>query len=197
MRLACLALLLLLAAPVQAQTADWQRAARLEDRARVELIPAILAAALAPRPADAYSGITAEELAQVLTRPALPVDARTLPGEWRCRGIQGSTLGVFAYSYFRCRIVAAGATLKFEKLTGSQRKSGQLYPDGPERMVMLGGSTVNQEPQRGYAATGSEERLAANAVGILTRTGPDAALMVFPEEGEAYELYEMRRAPAR
>ena len=96
--------------------------------------------------ADAAAGGHAHEVAAegVLLQPdAGLADPRPPAGDYRCRfiklGSQGSVpLSFVAYPWFQCRIQDQGETLRFTKLTGSQRPSGTFYPENRLRMIFLG-----------------------------------------------------------
>ncbi|MGJ8529180.1 DUF4893 domain-containing protein [Maritalea sp.] len=51
------------------------------------------------------------------------------PGNYKCRTIKlgGNISALVSYSFFDCRISADGEQLKLEKLTGSQRFTGELF----------------------------------------------------------------------
>jgi hypothetical protein len=121
-----------------------------------------------------------------------PMQEQDLLGRWRCRSIQVSRYGIFRYPYFNCRISSRGDTLFFEKTSGSQRKSGRLYPNDAFSYIFIGASTVNEEPQRRYRRSESRDLRKFNVVGRFVRKG-DRVIAVFPEEGNTYEVYELKR----
>ena len=60
-----------------------------------------------------------------------PVTGGSVTGDWRCRTIKlGGMTPSITYSWFRCRISDEGGNLSFEKLSGTQRMQGTLYPEG-------------------------------------------------------------------
>jgi hypothetical protein len=127
---------------------------------------------------------------------ALPVKRSELVGSWRCRSIQASSLGIFAYPFFRCRISESPEGLRFQKVTGSQRRSGYLFEDGGRRFVFLGGQHVNDDPARFYSGMSGDfdgEDLAMDTAGILQKKGKDRFLMILDAGPEKYELYELVR----
>ena len=81
-----------------------------------------------------------------------------LKGNWRCRTIKlgGMTPDVI-YGWFRCRISMKGGAPYFEKLSGSQRTSGVLYPEGGG-FVYLGASYVTGEKPHAYSGIGCRDR---------------------------------------
>ena len=147
-------------------------------------------------PADAYGLADLPQVRELLAAPSLPLQRSELPGDWRCRSLQVGQLGVFVYPFFRCRIRKDKDKLFFEKLTGSQRRSGEIFEDPPNRFVLLGGQTVNEDPQRPYSATmkdWDEEDLDGDTIGVLTRKGKDRLLMILDATADSYELYELVR----
>ena len=127
-----------------------------------------------------------------------PVDAGTLAGDWRCRSLQGSEWGVFVYPWFKCRISGTPAALQFAKLTGSQRRQGTLHADGDaQRLVFIGASTVNDDPNPGYSFDPANGRIGegeADSVGVLYRLAPKRLLMVLDATADrGFELYELTR----
>ena len=63
----------------------------------------------------------------------------TLTGKWRCRTIKlGGLTPDVVYSWFNCRISHRDGGLFFEKVTGSQRVAGVLYPREEGGYVLLG-----------------------------------------------------------
>lgn len=92
------------------------------------------------------------------------------PGDYRCRTIKlgskkGNTSAYTAYDWFRCRIEATPAGLKFSKVSGSQRPAGLLFPDTDRRMVLLGSLALGDEPTTGAYGVRPERDLA----GVLER----------------------------
>jgi Domain of unknown function (DUF4893) len=122
---------------------------------------------------------TAIELLKPQDRPFKEKD---LLGKWRCRSIQASDLGVIVYPFFNCRFIRKDGKLFFEKTTGSQRRSGYLYPSAGDHMVFLGSLTMNDDVNSGeYTDT----------VGVLVRKAGDRFLLIIDATKEGYELYEI------
>jgi hypothetical protein len=81
---------------------------------------------------------------RALPRPLPP------PGRYRCRTVKLGTAGAtgpayVAYPAFACRIVREEGALRFEKLGGSQRASGQIYRHDSARGVFLGTLALGDE----------------------------------------------------
>jgi hypothetical protein len=135
-----------------------------------------------------FVGISPLTVRSMLDRPPVALDQRQLAGDWRCRSVQFSRQGAFGYPPFQCRIRATPAGLFFEKTSGSQRLSGLLYPDDEQHLVLLGGTTANQDPQRSYRGDGD----ANDVVGRLYQTGRNRLMLIYTGS-RGPQLYEMTR----
>jgi uncharacterized protein DUF4893 len=111
-----------------------------------------------------------------------PFKEKDLLGKWRCRSIKANNLIVIAYPFFDCRFIRKNGKLFFQKTTGSQRRSGYLYPSAGDHMVFLGSLTMNDDVNSGeYTDT----------VGVLVRKASDRFLLILDATQEGYELYEI------
>lgn len=178
---------LLAAADATAQQPTWQSIVRPEDRARIEAWRTVVHGNVARIAPANYFAITPAELRNLLSLQPGPLDERTLPGSWRCRSVQIPQSGVFAYPPFACAIRQTPQGMFFEKTAGSQRVSGLLYPDGGARLVLLGGATVNDEPQHAYVGGGQDD-----VVGTLIAVSRDRALLLYTGR-TGPQLYDMTR----
>src|SRR5262245_55725001 len=83
------------------------------------------------------------------------------------------------YPSFDCRFFRKNGKLFFEKTTGSQRRSGYLYPGADDYMVFLGTKTMNEDVNSGeYTDT----------VGILVSKANDRFLLILDATQEGYEI---------
>ncbi|MCR6662859.1 MAG: DUF4893 domain-containing protein [Luteimonas sp.] len=169
---------------------DWVQHALPGHRAQVETTPQALLQRFDAGSADA------ERLAALLERPLQPIGDIT--GAWQVRSLQLHMGQVYVYPYFEARIETDACGHRFAKTTGSQRRSGVLYPieGAPDRLAFLGASTVNDDPPRAYdpaRPAGTEFPGSANSAGWLARIGPDELLMVFDAEPGRFEAYHLRR----
>ncbi len=178
---------LLAAADAPAQQPTWQSVIRAEDRARLDAWHSTVFGNVARIAPGNYFAITPVELRRLLSQQPGALDERALVGSWRCRSVQVPAAGVFAYPPFACAIRQTPQGLFFEKTAGSQRISGLLYPDGGARLVFLGGATVNEEPQRGYAGGAADD-----VVGTLISISRDRAMLHYTGQ-TGPQLYEMTR----
>ncbi len=168
--------------------ADWQARIRAEDRARLDRWASDVHDIYVQLQPREFHDISPLVVRQMLDREAVALDQRALPGNWRCRNVQFGQRGAFGYPAFQCRIRQTPQGLFFEKTSGSQRLSGLLHPDGALHLVLLGGATVNQEPQRDYRGDGSRD----DVVGRLYQTGRNRLMLIFTG-GYGPQLLELTR----
>lgn len=132
-----------------------------------------------------YSGKRMVE--KLLNARTYPVTLDDMLGFRRVRSIQiDARDGIFSYPYFKCRFRKTDGKLFFEKTTGSQRKSGHVYQNGPESLIFLGGWSVNNDPQTRYGGDNS-------VAGTIYKIGPRKAIMIFPTEADRVEIYELTK----
>ena len=135
----------------------------------------------------------------LLERAREPLQPGDIEGSWRVRSIQVMDGQGFVYPYFDATIVAdgtGGASHRFAKSSGSQRRSGWLYPMDGAGFVFLGARTVNEESPRGYSRVATPDATLPgehDSAGRLLRIGPRELLMVLDAEGGRFELYHLRR----
>jgi hypothetical protein len=131
-----------------------------------------------------------------------PVSAGRLTGTWKCRTMKlGGLTPTIVYNWFTCRISEKGERLFFEKLGGSQRTSGYLYPDGGG-YVYLGASYVhyngaNEKPPA-YSGTGAAAGAAAtpdDQIGLLSLTydGRARLELPYPVQESTFDVIELKR----
>lgn len=134
-------------------------------------------------------------------RAARPVGG--IVGTWRVRSMQVGRDSAFDYPFFQARIERRDCGLAFGKTSGSQRRSGLLYPvpGDATRMAFLGSATVNDNPTAPYGAgnpplgtaNGSAGDAAVNSVGQLLRIGTNELLMILDAGEDGFELYHLKR----
>ena len=125
------------------------------------------------------------------------------PGRYRCRvvklGSPGGTLAFVSYPGFRCRVdLTPGGDLTLAKQTGSQRTTGQLYPERD-----AGGADTDRLVYLGSQAWGSDEPSAPgygrdperDQIGVLERIGPDRYRLAlpWPRQESKLDLLELER----
>lgn len=198
-----LALALAALLPRQARAVDpcdWDSQARPADYEAIMVLPDGLDEIIYRIPAQ--SSEDARLALGLLKRARHSLPLGNISGQWRIRSIQGEQFGrdhymVFAYPAFRARIDAASQCGQFfQKTTGSQRRSGYLYPiAGRDAMAFLGGATVNDDPLMVYDP---DRDSPSNTAGQLIRIGANELLMVLDArpaaEGErSFELYYLQK----
>ena len=194
MRAALLALALVAGHAGAGTAKGWRQAAWPAHVARID------AAVSEASRIDAGAGSYPEDFRAargLLERARRPQPLGAVEGAWQVRSFQVNRMGTFAYPWFKARIWRGSTGLRFEKTSGSQRRSGVLLPHGDGRsLVFLGGTTVNADPQVGYSSVrAGGEPAESDTVGRLVRIGPRELLLVLDADREAgrFELYHLRR----
>jgi hypothetical protein len=187
-----------IALAASAAEAGWQDEASAFDAGRLGK----LAESRAKGISEAEQGAPREDVAvihSVLDAQPSQVSARELAGIWRCRTIKlGGMTPDVVYSWFKCRIGAHDGRLIFEKLTGSQRTYGTLYPDSSGGYVYLGASSVADEPRHFYSGSGASVGAPGtpdDQIGLLLATGPNSARIEFPYpvQESTFDVIELKR----
>ncbi|MCU0908144.1 MAG: DUF4893 domain-containing protein [Rhodobacteraceae bacterium] len=183
------------AAVAQDSAPSWQALAAPLDRARIDRAWATFDALL-PRVRAAGPEADRTALDAALASDPRPFEAAEMTGDWRCRTIKlgGIGGGITAYGWFACRVDPEEGVLWFQKLTGSQRASGAIHDDAPDRMILLGALHYHYEAPQPYAGPGTPDPDRRNMGGIVTMRGQDAVIL-FPEphyESEADLLHMVR-----
>ncbi len=120
--------------------------------------------------------------AGVLFLPDAAIPGPAIPaGEYRCKTTklgarQPGLLDYVAYDFFACRVSADAQGLRFEKVTGSQRQVGRIYPDTDRRQVFLGTLLLGDETRPFRYGTDATRDVA----GHIERVGPDRWRLVMP-----------------
>jgi hypothetical protein len=131
--------------------AGWQDQASPADIDRLVQLPQIRAAAIA----DAQRGEGRGDfraLPRVLEPEGRAVPARALMGNWRCRQMKlGRMSSYMVYdAWFTCNIRPYKGGLLLQKMNGSQRFVGFLFPENGA-WVYLGASSARGEPWHNYS----------------------------------------------
>ncbi|MEQ9518227.1 MAG: DUF4893 domain-containing protein [Parvibaculum sp.] len=179
---------------------NWQNVITAFDRDRLARLNE--AVALGNEESYAASATIGERAAfhRVMNTPTKPVDDAKLIGWWACRTIKvgGKFAGLVVYSWFDCRISVRKGFLFLEKRSGSQRLSGRLYQDGPERRILLAAPTYNDEPQRDYSGPhgGITDPQIQDKLGVLQELEDGRLRLLFPWSvlESTYDILELKRA---
>jgi len=148
---------------------------------------------------EAAAGSDMGTIHSVLDPEARSLSADLLKGSWRCRTIKiGGMTPDVVYSWFHCRIRENGDGLTFEKVSGSQRVSGQLYANETGGYVLLGAFAVDGETPHAYSGNGASAGAVAtpdDAVGLLQGTGERSARIEFPYpvQESTFDVIELKR----
>jgi len=189
------ALLCLLSIP-SAAFAGWQDEAAPGDVQRLAQLAQSRQKGIDEAQAAAPSDLAA--IRSVLEAGVVPASPHALAGNWHCRTLKlGGLTPAVVYSWFTCRITDKGGTLAFEKLTGSQRTSGALYPDG-EGFVYLGASYVTGEkphPYSGNRAGAGSDTTPDDQIGRLTLLydGRARLELPYPTRESTFDVIELKR----
>ncbi len=165
---------------------DANRLARLEEAKQKAL-------------SEASAGPDMGTIHAVLDPQGISVSADALKGSWRCRTIKiGGMTPDVVYSWFHCRIHENGDGLVFEKVSGSQRLSGELYPNESGGYVLLGAFAVKGEKAHIYSGNGASAGAMAtpdDAVGLLEGTSEHSARIEFPYpvQESTFDVIELKR----
>jgi hypothetical protein len=159
---------------------DWRAVAKRDDLRRLRTWRDAFVEALAEaNTSGSGAQITAEG---GLLEPDVALDGAELPvGAYRCRtlklGSAGSGgLGFVAYPAFDCQVKLQGDAILFEKLNGSQRPFGRLYPGGTRRQIFLGTLVLGDE----IRALGYGRDATRDMAGAVERIGPQRWRLVLP-----------------
>jgi hypothetical protein len=197
---AALAALLVLSC---AANAGWREDASASDVQRLGQ----LAEARAKGLLEAETGNPADVAAIKSILQAGPVSAGRLTGTWKCRTLKlGGVTPAIVYGWFTCRISEREGRLFFEKLGGSQRTSGYLYPDAggpkPGYYVYLGASYVHyngaNENAPKYSGTGASVgavQTPDDQIGLLSLLTDGRARLELPSpvQESTFDVIELKR----
>ncbi|PKQ09677.1 MAG: hypothetical protein CVT73_01335 [Alphaproteobacteria bacterium HGW-Alphaproteobacteria-12] len=140
------------------------------------------------------------ELVSVMEGETIAADPAALAGQWNCRILKagGPFAGFVVYGWFRCEVRERDGRLFFEKLSGSQRQSGYLYPRDPKSWVLL--ATPNKDhsgPIRDYSGpeggVTDPQLIDEPAVVSLLADGRARTVFPWPELESTFNVLEMKR----
>ena len=177
--------------------AGWQDQVSPADMDRLVQLPAIRDRAIAAAQSAPGEG-DARVLRATLEPQGHAVSARALIGDWRCRQMKlGGISSYIVYgAWFRCNIRVEHGTLLFQKIDGSQRSIGWLYPENGA-WVYLGASSARGEAWHNYS--GNTPSIGAEVtpddqVGLLTGIGNNHLRLEIPAVQESLlDVIELAR----
>ncbi|HET7575650.1 MAG TPA: DUF4893 domain-containing protein [Sphingomicrobium sp.] len=175
-------------------TTQWKDVVTADDRERLrdwrsDFVAALKAANKAHSADVAREGALLDPDA-ALARPSLP------NGMYNCRVIklgakQPGNLDYVAYSPFTCRVRAEKGLHRLNKLSGSQRYVGLIFPDDAIREVFLGTLVLGDE--RRALQYGQDET--RDIAGYIERIGPNRWRLIMPKPHFESQLDVMELVP--
>jgi hypothetical protein len=170
------------ATPVSAQ--NWRDYAHPNDIDRLTELPQIRAAAIADAQETDSGRGNVQALAQVMDAQGRGIPAQALMGNWRCRQMKlGRMTSYMVYhDWFTCNIRPYNGGILLQKMNGSQRFVGFLFPENGA-WVYLGASSARGEPYHYYS--GRSPALGAQVtpddqIGLLTGIGNNHLRLEIP-----------------
>jgi hypothetical protein len=173
--------------------AGWQDVATPADQKRLSLLEESKAKGLEA----ARGGSDMSAIDDVLNAQGGPADG--IEGSWRCRLIKlGGMTPSRVYTWFNCRISNRGGHLFFQKLGGTTRTAGYLYPAEGGKYVYLGAQYMSTEPMHAYSGSGASygaTQTPDDQIGLLSGLGGGHARieMPYPVQESAFDVIELRR----
>jgi hypothetical protein len=178
-------------------TTDWRRVATEDDRTRLHDWRSTFVSALA---AAARSGGHGAEIARegALLVPDAGLGAGAIPnGTYRCRVIKlgSKSPGMpdyVTYPPFICRVTADRDLQRLDKLSGSQRYVGLIFPGDAVRSVFLGALVLGDE-SRALQYSQDQNR---DIAGYVERIGPNRWRLLMPRPHFESQLDVMELVPS-
>jgi hypothetical protein len=176
-----------------AAEAGWRDVASQYDQQRLAKIDEARAKGLS----EAQSGSDRGAIHGALDTAGVAING--IEGGWRCRTIKlGGMTPSRVYAWFSCRVNDRGGHLFFQKVNGSQRTSGYLYPNGNGAYVYLGATNMSTEPLHAYSGSGASVGAGAtpdDQIGLLVGIGPGHARieLPYPVQESTFDVIELKR----
>ena len=176
-----------------ALAAGWQDVATPADQKRLSLLEESKAKGLEA----ARGGSDMAAINEALGAEGGPAEG--IEGNWRCRLVKlGGMTPSRVYSWFTCRIFDRGGHLFFNKLSGSTRTAGYLYPAHDGKYVYLGAEYMSTEPMHAYSGSGASVgavQTPDDEIGLLSGIGAGHARieLPYPVQESAFDVIELRR----
>jgi hypothetical protein len=175
-------------------TLAWKDVVTADDRERLRDWRATFVAAV-----NAARATHAAEVARegVLLDPDAAIPGAALPeGTFRCRVLklgakQTGNLDYVTYAPFTCRVKAERGLKRFNKLSGSQRYVGLIFPNDSIREIFLGTLVLGDE-KRALQYGQDQTR---DIAGYVERIGPNRWRLVMPKPHFESQLDVMELVP--
>ena len=181
--------------PAAPSVQSWQEAAKPDDRKRLRDWRSAFTRAID----QARAGGNAADVERegILLQPDAAVGGPIPNGDYSCRvikvGAKGEgLLNYVAYPAFRCRVSQQGGVQHFDKLSGSQRPHGTIYPADQLRQVFLGTMVLGDETRAYQYGRDADRDLA----GWVEKIGDNRWRLVMPYPRFESTLDVMELVPA-
>ena len=177
--------------------AGWRDEASPADVERIEQLPQIRQAALD----DAQHGQGRGDwhvIPRVMQPEGRAIPAQALIGNWRCRQLKlGRMSSYMVYDgWFSCTIRQHNGGLVLQKMNGSQRFMGMLYPENGA-WVYLGAWSAKGEPWHSYSGASASVGASVtpdDQIGLLTGIGDNHLRLEIPSVQESLlDVVEFKR----
>jgi hypothetical protein len=178
-------------------TTDWRRVATEDDRGRLRDWRSTFVGALAAARRAGHSAEIAREGA--LLEPDAALGGEPIPnGAYRCRVIKlgaqsEGLLDYVAYPAFTCRVSLERELQRLDKLSGSQRYAGLIFPNDAMRQLFLGSLVLGDE----IRALQYGEDKSRDVAGFVERIGPQRWRLLMPRPHFESQMDVMELVPAR
>jgi hypothetical protein len=178
-------------------TTDWRRVATEDDRGRLRDWRSTFVGALAAARRAGHSAEIAREGA--LLEPDAALGGEPIPnGAYRCRVIKlgaqsEGLLDYVAYPAFTCRVSVERELQRLDKLSGSQRYAGLIFPNDAMRQLFLGSLVLGDE----IRALQYGEDKSRDVAGFVERIGPQRWRLLMPRPHFESQMDVMELVPAR
>ena len=177
-------------------TTAWRDVATPRDRERLRDWRKTFVVALSAARKSGHAADIAREGA--LLKPDAALGGQGVPnGMYRCRVIKvgAKTEGMLdyvAYPAFSCRVRAERDLQRLEKLSGSQRYVGLIFPNDAMRQIFLGTLVLGDETR----AMQYGEDPDRNIAGYIERIGPSRWRLLMPKPQFESQIDVMELVPA-
>jgi hypothetical protein len=177
-------------------TSAWREVATANDRERLRDWRKTFVDALAAARKAGHGEEIAKEGA--LLKPDAALGGATIAeGLYRCRVIKlgaksEGMLDYVSYPAFTCRVRMQRNLVRLEKMTGSQRYVGLIFPNDAMRQVFLGTLVLGDETR----AMQYSEDPDRDVAGFIERVGPDRWRLLMPKPQFESQLDVMELVPA-
>jgi hypothetical protein len=177
-------------------TPAWREIATEDDRERLRNWRKTFTSAVAAARAAGHGAELARE-GRLLDPDGALADPALPDGRYRCRvtklGAKSEgLLNFIAYPAFTCLVGRDGSLQRLDKLTGSQRYVGVIFPDDGMRQIFLGTLVLGDE-NRAMQYGQDENR---NVAGLVERVGEDRWRRVMPSPHYESQTDVMELVPA-